>query len=80
MAYTYNDEVMDFKLITTVDLDKMYRYSIDVSGSQYIFNVNGTTTTMSRGCDFEKANGFLLFAYFGGDEVAPHDITIDIIQ
>jgi hypothetical protein len=50
--------------------------SITVQGSAYIFVINGTTITMPRGISSSKFSGYQLYPYFGGDEVAPHLITI----
>jgi hypothetical protein len=52
--------------------------SITVQGSSYIFIINGTTITMPRGLSTAKFSGYQLYPYFGGDEVAPHLITIMI--
>ncbi len=52
--------------------------SITVQGSNYIFSINGTTIPMPRGLSSSKFSGYQLYPYFGGDEVAPHLITIQI--
>ena len=52
--------------------------SITVQGSSYIFNINGSVFTMARGLSTTKYSGYQLYPYFGGDEVAPHLITIQI--
>jgi hypothetical protein len=52
--------------------------SITIQGSSYIFIINGTTITMPRGLSNSKFSGYQLYPYFGGDEVAPHLITIYI--
>lgn len=77
LAYVYANGVRYSKLMTTVDLNKAYKYELLLSGNQYIFTVNGVTVSMPRGCS-STGTGYQLYPYFGGDEVAPHDITIKI--
>lgn len=51
-------------------------YSIKIEANKYIFAVDGTTIEMPR---FSTSpNGYKLYPYFGGDEVAPHEIKIRI--
>ena len=52
--------------------------SITVQPNNYIFNINGTIISMPRGLSTTKFSGYQLYPYFGGDEVAPHLITIQI--
>ena len=77
LAYVYANGVRYSRLMTSIDLNKVYKYELLLDGSQYIFSVNGVTVTMPRGCS-GNGNGYQLYPYFGGDEVAPHDITIKI--
>jgi hypothetical protein len=80
LAYTYADRVRSYKLITSIDTYKMYKYSIFVEGDRYRFVVNSQTVYMPRGCSSKRAKGYKLYPYFGGNIVAPHDVTIDIWQ
>lgn len=77
LAYVYANGVRYSKLMTTVDLNKAYKYELLLSGNQYIFTVNGVSVSMPRACS-NTGSGYQLYPYFGGDEVAPHDITIKI--
>ncbi|MBD0352813.1 MAG: hypothetical protein ICV65_16845, partial [Flavisolibacter sp.] len=43
-----------------------------------IFTINDERTAMPRLSTTPRAKGYLLYPYFGGDEVAPHDVTIRI--
>lgn len=52
--------------------------SITVSGNTYIFNINGNTVTTPRGLSSTTFSGYQEYPYFGGDETAPHKITIQI--
>jgi hypothetical protein len=75
-AYCYNNSIRESKLIGTVPISQEVRMSISVQGSTYVFEMNGKTETMQRNCSGNVADGYQLYPYFGGDEVAPHDIRI----
>lgn len=53
-------------------------FTIEVKGNKYIFQYNGVSKVLPRGCDKKNALGYKLFPYFGGLKVAPHDIEIEI--
>lgn len=74
-AYTYVNGVRNSKYITSVAFDKAFDYSITVLPDHYQFTVNETSVSMDRSCS-GPASGYVLYPYFGGDETAPHDITI----
>ncbi len=75
-AYDYNNSVMSFKELGIVQIGEENACSIKVSGHQYIFSLNGKETTMPRSSTPALAEGYKLFPYFGGDESAPHTISI----
>lgn len=75
-AYVYNKGVRSFKKITSVAIGAEHSCSIKVSGASYIFTVNGISVTLSRALKTTTASGYQQYPYFGGDEVAPHNITI----
>ena len=77
-AYVYNNGVMTFKELGTVEIGAENACSIKVAGNQYIFSLNGKTETMPRAATTPKGSGYKLFPYFGGDELAPQTITIQI--
>jgi hypothetical protein len=77
-AYVYNKGVRYSKEITSVSLNTDISCSIKLSGNTYIFSVNGVVVTMPRALSTTKASGYQLYPYFGGDETAPQDITIDL--
>ncbi|HEX8461513.1 MAG TPA: hypothetical protein VF623_08790 [Segetibacter sp.] len=76
MAYVYNNSIMSFKEIGVVQIGAENNCSIKVAGESYIFTLNGTTVTMPRASTTIKAEGYKLYPYFGGDEMAPHTISI----
>lgn len=75
-AYTYNQGLRSFQELGTIEFGKEIDCSITISGSTYIFSLNGAKTNMPRVSTTTEAEGYKLFPYFGGDETAPHDIHI----
>lgn len=75
-GYIYNNGIMSFQELGTVSIGAEINCSIKVTANAYIFSVNETATDMPRASTTAKAEGYKLFPYFGGDEVAPHAILI----
>jgi hypothetical protein len=75
-AYIYNNGVSDSKEITTVTIGKDVDCSIKVAGATYIFRAGNETVTMPRASTTAQATGYQLYPYFGGDELAPHAVSI----
>lgn len=75
-GYTYNNGVRAFKKLGTVKIGTENYCSIQVQGASYIFTLNDAVDSMARKSTTEKAKGYKLYPYFGGDEPAPHDIHI----
>lgn len=79
-AYTYNNSVRTSQELGIVPIGPEINCSIKVDGSSYIFSLEGKLTTMPRLSTTAQAHGYQLYPYFGGNEVAPHNITIWIRQ
>jgi len=77
-AYTYNNGVRTEQEITSVQIRAEYNCSIKVNNDKYIFSVNSSIIEMPRNSATAKGEGYKLYPYFGGDETAPHDISIII--
>ncbi len=77
-GYVYSKGVRYFSEITTVLPDEEIYCSIKISGSSYIITAKGVSVKLPRGTTASKASGYQQYPYFGGDEVAPQDITIFI--
>lgn len=75
-GYIYNKGVRSWKELGTVAIGAENSCSIKVSGNTYIFNLNGKETAMPRESATTVAEGYKLYPYFGGDELAPHTISI----
>jgi hypothetical protein len=75
-AYIYNKGVVTSKELSTVDIGVEINCFIKVTADKYQFGVDGTITDLPRMSTTEKAKGYQLYPYFGGDESAPHQIDI----
>lgn len=79
-AYTYVDGVRASQFIKNVNLNQTHHYQLNITADRYEFILDETTVTMPRGCSTFSIAKYKLYPYFGGDEVAPHDIKIIIAQ
>ena len=77
-AYVYNDGIAASKEISTVAIGKEVRCNISATPTAYLFTVDGASVSMPRTSKTATIAGYQLYPYFGGDEVAPHAITIRI--
>lgn len=77
-AYVYVNGERKMSFITSVPLNSASTYELVLGASTYDFKVNNSIVSLPRHCS-TRYNGYKLYPYFGGDEPAPHDITI-IIQ
>jgi hypothetical protein len=75
-AYVYNNGTVTSKELTTIPIGTETSCSIKVTSTNYIFTVNDVVYQLPRTAGTQKAKGYQLYPYFGGDEVAPHDIHI----
>lgn len=79
LAYCYVNGKRQIELIDTVVFNKFYDYSIEFKENRYVFTLEDKAVEMDRHCS-GQVFGYKLLPYFGGDEPAPHDITIQIID
>jgi hypothetical protein len=79
-AYWYKNSTMGFRELGTIEIGKEHDCLIVIQDTSYVFELNGVTTVIagSRGCSEISGRRMRLFPYFGGNENAPHDITIKI--
>jgi len=75
-AYTYNNAVRDSKELAVIPIGKEVHCSIRVTNETYVFSVGEKQETMARLSGTPTAKGYQLYPYFGGDEVAPHEVRI----
>ena len=79
-AYVYNAGVVSYRELTTLQIGSSMECGITVAGSGYIFHYDGNQTVMPRESTTPVAEGYMLYPYFGGNEKAPQDIYINIID
>lgn len=77
MAYTHYNGNFQFEKICEVEPNNVNSCQISFLDDMYQFNVNNNIVYLPRYKNTSKRK-YLLYPYFGGDEVAPHDIEIKI--
>jgi hypothetical protein len=75
-AYVYNNGVRSSRILKDLNFNQEAKCGLVVRGDQYLFVVDGQTFSMPRSSATPKGNGYKLYPYFGGDELAPHDMKI----
>jgi hypothetical protein len=67
-------------LIRDIDINTPYEAMIDIETFYYTITIDGDTTMVRRRPDgfWGTIRRYYLYPYFGGNEFAPHDITIKI--
>jgi hypothetical protein len=75
-SYIYNNGIRSDNDIGKIAIGKEHTCSIKVAGSSYLFTLNGVTSNWPRKSTTPKGEGYKLYPYFGGDELAPHTIHI----
>ena len=81
-GYTYNNGVRTIQQLGQYPIGVILycRIQTDNINKLYLFTVNGKTTTMPRAATTAKGSGYRLYPYFGGEEPAPHTVTIQISE
>lgn len=75
-AYIYNNGVVAYQKLGTASINANLTYSIKIQSENYLFSFGDTVVTMPRASTTTTGLGYKLFPYFGGDELAPHDVKI----
>jgi hypothetical protein len=80
-GYTYDEKAnapkFTYKEITSVQVGQLVDGSIESVGNEYVFKVNGVTVRMPN-VNTDPNLCLRLFPYFGGNNTAPQDMTIEI--
>jgi len=77
-AYSYvNTERISMPL-GPVELNKSFNCSVKADNDYYYFQAGMYTDSIRRHCNSFTGSRYKLFPYFGGDETAPHEISIVI--
>ena len=71
---------MSSGFIRNIDINTSYEAMIDIETFYYTITIDGDTTMVRRRPDgfWGTIRRYYLYPYFGGNEFAPHDITIKI--
>ncbi|WP_246000438.1 hypothetical protein [Pontibacter diazotrophicus] len=76
-AYTYFNNERNAAYVGSVTLGEPAICEIRMENKKYVFYLNGKSVSLPRACT-GTGEGYQLYPYFGGDETAPHDVTITI--
>lgn len=76
-SYVYvNGDLLKNEL-KAIRINTAYECKIEIKSDSYLFSINNMVLdTVARGCSSLNVSRRYLFPYFGGDEVAPHEITV----
>ncbi|UII33816.1 hypothetical protein LVD17_08305 [Fulvivirga ulvae] len=78
-AYCYVNGNRLSEYVTSVELNKMNDYQIEIIDNKYVFTVNGASRVeINKNPNCSGNVNYMLFPYFGGDEPAPHDISVEV--
>ena len=77
-AYATNNGDSTIVQIGSAPLGVAMNYKIAIVGNHYDFTFNGVTTSLPRASTTASAGRYKLLPYFGGDAVAPQNVTIKI--
>ena len=77
-AYVYNNEMLSFKKIGNATIGQSQLYTLKIEEGNYVFSLAEQMQTLARKSTTPTAIGYKLYPYFGGNEVAPHNIKIVI--
>lgn len=75
-AYVYENSARYSEQIASVNINEWNTFELTNTGGSYVFKVNGILFIYDKENPCVSKYNYQLYPYFGGDEVAPHDITI----
>ena len=75
-GYAYVGGELHYQEIISAAIGTEISCSIKLAGETYLFTVNGASVNLPRGTSNLQASGYQQYPYFGGNEVAPHLISI----
>ena len=78
LSYCYINGIRTHNYLASVELNKSYRYVIELDNGAYRFRIIDKINhfEVTRGEDCKQGLYYLLYPYFGGNQEAPHDISI----
>lgn len=79
MAYCYADGERITEKVGNLELNEPGYFQIQLTEDTYLFTLNTLpTVNIIRENICQQGSYYMLWPYFGGDEVAPHDIKIKL--
>jgi hypothetical protein len=78
MAYAHVAGIFRYEELTIIQPGEEVTCRIKILGTHYVFAVKDVVIEIPRVTSGDYVTGYQLFPYFGGDEVAPQDIRIEI--
>lgn len=78
-AYAYSNSVMNYQYMGDVAINETAFYQIQITEHTFLLQINGDLSfELERTANCDKGLYYMLFPYFGGNEVSPHDVSIFI--
>ena len=77
-GYTYAAGKRSSREITAIETGRAIRCAINLTADGYSITILDKTIKLPRERTSLTTTGYQLYPYFGGDETAPHPISIDI--
>ncbi|RKQ49286.1 hypothetical protein BXY85_0275 [Roseivirga pacifica] len=79
LAYVYRDGDFIFEEMGAIPLDTEVEMEIRTLNGQYLFSGEGLdNVALERSASCNTGENYWLWPYFGGNQPAPHDITIQL--
>jgi len=79
LAYTYREGQLSYEMMGAVPFDQEIDLQILIDGDTYKYSGTGLSSiTMDRTPNCETGENYWLWPYFGGDQPAPHEVTIKL--
>lgn len=75
-AYAYVDGKRLYKKLSDLKIGHTAQCDIALNDDYYFISANGGYTSINRSVNGSVGFHYFLYPYFGGDQVAPHDIDI----
>ncbi|WP_305982941.1 hypothetical protein [Roseivirga thermotolerans] len=81
LAYTYREGQLNFEMMGTAKINESLSLRIKIATDHYEYSGDGMNTIrMPRTDNCESGENYWLWPYFGGNQPAPHDITIRLTR
>jgi hypothetical protein len=79
-AYAYVNRERKIKTLGNFNINQAFNCAVSAAGGYYRFEAGNHVDSIPRFCSGDNSYRYKLFPYFGGDEVAPHEMRISIVE